>query len=77
MELEKADIYTRKEKLMPAKKATPRHPARAPRAADNWARNAAVAAHDQIDLLKARLAKTEEYAKRIERLVYDHIEGLV
>jgi len=56
MELEKADMYTRKEKLMPTKKTTTRRPARAPRAADNWARNAAVAAHDQIDLLKARLA---------------------
>ena len=61
---------------MATKKTTTRRPARRP-LTDNWARNGAVAAHDQIDLLKARLAKAEVYAKRIERLVDDHLAGLV
>jgi hypothetical protein len=62
---------------MPTKKTpTTRRSARKP-LADNWARNAAVAAHDQIIMLKVRIAKAEEYAKRIERLVDDHLAGLV
>ena len=61
---------------MPTKKTTTARPARKP-LTDDYARNAAAAAHDQIDLIKARLAKLEKYADRIATFVDDHIEGLV
>jgi hypothetical protein len=34
-------------------------------------------APDQIDLLKARLAKLEKYTNRIATFVDDHLAGLV
>jgi hypothetical protein len=61
---------------MPTKKTTTARPGRKP-LADKQARNAAAAAHDQIDLLKARLAKLEKYTDRIATFVDDHLEGLV
>jgi hypothetical protein len=65
---------------MPAKEPTATTPARKPARkpiADKQARNAAAAAHDQIDLLKARLAKLEQYTDRIAAFVDDHLAGLV
>ena len=55
------------------KTPAPRRPS--PRGVDSWARGAAVTAHDQIGTLKARLEKLEGYAKRIERLLDDHLAG--
>jgi hypothetical protein len=49
----------------------------APRLVDSWARGAAVTAHDKIGTLKARLEQLEGYAKRIERLLDDHLAGYV
>jgi hypothetical protein len=64
---QKVQIYADQENV--------RRPVRKP-IADKQARNAAAAAHDQIGLLKARLAKLEKYADRIASFVDDHIEGL-
>jgi hypothetical protein len=61
---------------MPTKKTTTARTVRRP-PADKQARNAAAAAHDQIDLLKARLAKLEKYTDRIATFVDDHLAGLV
>ena len=50
---------------MPTKKiASPRDRARRP-VADTTARNSALAAHEEIERLKQRLAKPEKYADRI------------
>ena len=61
---------------MPTKKTTKRPPAR--RAlTDHHARNVAAAAYEQVEQLKARLAKLEKRADRVASLVDDHIAGLV
>jgi hypothetical protein len=61
---------------MPTKKTTTARPARKP-LTDDYARNVAVAALSQIDLLKEWLAKLEKHTDRIATFIDDHIEELV
>ena len=51
---------------------TPRRRTRKP-FADKQARNAAAAAHSEIDMLKARLAKLEQYADHIACVVDERL----
>ena len=57
---------------MVTKKTTIRRAARKP-VVDTTARNSALAAHNQIDLLKERLAKVERLADRIADVVDEHL----